>query len=301
MRKQGRLNTKQGGKLHHRSYKHSNRFSKPAKRGFSDLPQDLIAKIGASLIYGAESRKAYRRLIRASSVCKWWRDALWPVIEDEKYVKCMDITKAMSLGKQFKHGLGGFLRSLDNALTMFLVAAEFGAPEGMVDAGKIYWERGEADKALGWYRRAAELGNRNAQCNLGIACMEVQPPILEEAVKWLSLPCLKDNARAQYQLGVCLRHIGDVENAARRWLRAAEGGYVRAMYNVSQCYEHGEGLVQCDSRARKWMKLAADRGHSKAQHYYQTKRKYSIKDLFSNGLANKYDIGFKHSRPDVAE
>ncbi|KAL6179758.1 hypothetical protein ACLB2K_046429 [Fragaria x ananassa] len=130
MRKQGRLNTKEGGKLHHRSYKHSNRFS--------DLPQDLIAKIGASVIYGAESRKSYRRLIRASSVCKWWRDGLRLVIEDEKYVKCMEITKAMSLGKQFKHGLGGFLRSLDNALTMFLVAAELGAPEGMVDAGKRY-------------------------------------------------------------------------------------------------------------------------------------------------------------------
>lgn len=53
---------------------------------------------------------------------------------------------------------------------------------------------------------------------------------------------------------------------ARWYLRAAEGGYVRAMYNISLCYKFGEGLVQSHRRARKWMKCAADRGHSKAQY-----------------------------------
>lgn len=53
---------------------------------------------------------------------------------------------------------------------------------------------------------------------------------------------------------------------ARWYLRAAEHGYVRAMYNVSLCYKYGEGLVQSHHEARKWMKMAADRGHSKAQY-----------------------------------
>lgn len=52
---------------------------------------------------------------------------------------------------------------------------------------------------------------------------------------------------------------------ARWYLKAAEGGYVRAMYNISLCYSFGEGLVQNHRQARKWMKLAADHGHSKAQ------------------------------------
>lgn len=49
------------------------------------------------------------------------------------------------------------------------------------------------------------------------------------------------------------------------YLKAAEGGFVRAMYNISLCYSFGEGLMQCHKLTRKWMKLAADYGHSKAQ------------------------------------
>lgn len=51
-----------------------------------------------------------------------------------------------------------------------------------------------------------------------------------------------------------------------KWfLRAAEAGNVRAMYNTSLCYSTGEGLQQSHRRARMWMKLAADQGHRKAQ------------------------------------
>lgn len=48
-------------------------------------------------------------------------------------------------------------------------------------------------------------------------------------------------------------------------MKAAEGGYVRAMYNISLCLSIGEGLSRNHQLARKWMKRAADRGHSKAQ------------------------------------
>lgn len=55
------------------------------------------------------------------------------------------------------------------------------------------------------------------------------------------------------------------EVQARWYLKAAEGGYVRAMYNTAICYSVGEGLSRSHKLARKWMKRAADRGHSKAQ------------------------------------
>lgn len=48
-------------------------------------------------------------------------------------------------------------------------------------------------------------------------------------------------------------------------MKAAEGGYVRAMYNISLCYSSGEGLTRNHQLGRKWMKRAADRGHSRAQ------------------------------------
>lgn len=37
------------------------------------------------------------------------------------------------------------------------------------------------------------------------------------------------------------------------------------MYNISLCYTFGEGFSHSHQLARKWMKRAADHGHSKAQ------------------------------------
>ena len=51
---------------------------------------------------------------------------------------------------------------------------------------------------------------------------------------------------------------------AKWYLRAAEGGNVRAMYNVSLCYCLGEWFTQNHVRAKKWLQLAADCGHKKA-------------------------------------
>ncbi|KAG5063662.1 hypothetical protein JHK85_004845 [Glycine max] len=48
-------------------------------------------------------------------------------------------------------------------------------------------------------------------------------------------------------------------------MKAAKGGYVRAMYNISLCFSFGEGLTRNHQLARKRMKRAADCGRSKAQ------------------------------------
>ncbi|CAH8371116.1 unnamed protein product [Eruca vesicaria subsp. sativa] len=94
-----------------------------------------------------------------------------------------------------------------------------------MDAELFYWEK---EKAVGLYRRAAELGDPVDQCNLGISYLQVNCLYLicsstiesKEAMKWL-------------------------ENGYNKWyIKAAEGGYVRAMYNVSLCYSVGEGLPQ---------------------------------------------------------
>ena len=52
---------------------------------------------------------------------------------------------------------------------------------------------------------------------------------------------------------------------AKWYMKVAEGGYVYAMFNISLCFSFGEGLTRNHQLARKWMKRAADRGHSKAQ------------------------------------
>lgn len=173
-------------------------------------------------------------------------------------------------GKRFKHGRRGVRRNADKALDAFNKAATRGSALAMVDAGLIYWERGEKGKAMELYLKAAELGNPSAQCNLGISYLQAEPRNTEQALKWLYKASVCGNVRAQYQLALCLHQDcekirGNMKEAAKWYMRAAEGGYVRAMYNISLCFSFGEGLTRNHQLARKWMKRAADRGHGKAQ------------------------------------
>ncbi|KFK41473.1 hypothetical protein AALP_AA2G135400 [Arabis alpina] len=226
--------------------------SPPSIGDFSMLPFDILMKIAAPF--------SLPNLQSASSVCKSWREALQPLRESMVLLRW---------GKRFKHGRGGVKANLDKALDSFLEGASRGSTLAMVDAGLVYWETGDKEKAVGFYRRAAELGDVVGQCNLGISYLQVQPSNMKEAMKWLKQSAENGYVRAQYQLALCL-HQGRVVQAnlleASKWyLKAAEGGYVRAMYNISLCYSVGEGVTQNRKLARKWMKRAADHGHSKAQ------------------------------------
>lgn len=64
---------------------------------------------------------------------------------------------------------------------------------------------------------------------------------------------------------------------------------MRAMYNVSLCYSYGEGLVHSHRQARRWMKRAADRGHSKAQFEHGLGL-FSVCTLFYTTQSPFYDL-----------
>ncbi|KAG5125008.1 hypothetical protein JHK82_031745 [Glycine max] len=73
----------------------------------------------------------------------------------------------------------------------------------------------------------------------------------------------KSSALFFLSLSVC---VNGLEICLAKWyMKVAEGGYVYAMFNISLCFSFGEGLTRNHQLARKWMKRAADRGHSKAQ------------------------------------
>ncbi|CAN0929443.1 F-box protein At1g70590 [Linum grandiflorum] len=221
-------------------------------QGFAALPFDILTRIAAPF--------TLPDLQAASLVCKSWSEALKPLREAMVFLRW---------GKRFKHGRGGVKPNVNKALDSFLKGANRGSSLAMVDAGLVYWEIGEKEKAIGLYRKAAELGDPAGQCNLGIYHLQAKPPNETEAVKWLFRASIGGHVRAQYQLGLCMHQGRGVEcslqEAAKWYLRAAKGGYVRAMYNVALCFSVGDGLTHNHQQARKWMKRAADRGHSKAQ------------------------------------
>ncbi|CAL5031475.1 unnamed protein product [Urochloa decumbens] len=256
----------------------------PPGADFSALPPELVHR---ALVASCASDVA-----AASRACRAWRDALRPLRE----------AAAMhAYGRRVKHGpvagaaaaasRGGGGRheaERQRALGLFRRAARLGSAAAMVNAGLMCWEEGRREEAVEYYRGAAELGHAVGMCNLGVSYLEAtclvrlralhltllpkisaaDPPKAEEAIRWFYPSASAGNARAQYNLGLCLQNGKGIKRnqkeAAKWYLRAAEGGNVRAMYNISLCYSYGEGLAQDPVRAKRWLQLAADCGHKKA-------------------------------------
>ncbi|KAE8690844.1 F-box protein [Hibiscus syriacus] len=215
--------------------------SQAGDRDFSALPFDILTRIAAPF--------NFPNVLAASLVCRSWRDALRPLRE---------ATVLLRHGKRLKHGRCGARRNLEKALDSFLKGAELGSTLAMVDAGLIYWEKGQKKEAIAFNQRAAAFGDTAGQCNLGTLYLQGDPQDHKEAIKWLH----QASIRAMFELSTSWPFAWI---RARWYLEAAEGGYVRAMYNASICFTFGEGLSHNRRQARKWMKRAADRGHGKAQ------------------------------------
>jgi len=117
--------------------------------------------------------------------------------------------------------------------------------ESFVKKGKAAFEAEKYESAVECYSSAAELGNAEAQYELG-NCFALGKGVKasrEEAVKW--------------------------------WQKAAEGGHVEAQYTLGQCYDwtlvfvdgddSGEFVELDEEEAAKWYQKAAEQGHKRAQ------------------------------------
>ena len=122
-----------------------------------------------------------------------------------------------------------------------------------------------------WYRKAADQGNAEAQCNLGL-CYAKGVGVtkdLAEAVKLFRQSAEQEDAKAQYNLGRCYaRGYGINKDSAEafKWFRkAAEQGNVLAQYNLGWCYIKGVGIAKDETEALKWYRKAAEQGNTDAK------------------------------------
>ena len=91
------------------------------------------------------------------------------------------------------------------------------------------------ERAVQWYRQAAEQGSPLAQNNLGV----------------------------MYDIGKGL--IQDDELAVQWYRKAAEQNYARAQNNLGGMYEEGKGVPQDDAQAVYWYKRSAELNYAEAQ------------------------------------
>jgi len=152
------------------------------------------------------------------------------------------------------------------------VRAEAGDSKAQFELARRLWIPGRrASKqkkleAMKWYRSAAELGNREAQGELGGILLDSDFAFYDiaEGFHWLTRAAEQGHRGAQYFLGVQLATGEMVEADPKRalyWYRkAAAAGDAEAQYNIGMMYWGGEGVRKNPATARKWIAKAARNG-----------------------------------------
>jgi hypothetical protein len=186
-----------------------------------------------------------------------------------------------SLGMAYTTGRG-VAPDLALAADWFAKAAEQGLPAAQ-HSFAVCHELGlgvpqDHAQAVIWHRRAAEQGHEASQLRLGLLLSgdSLQEDVAdhEEAVRWLSFAVDRGDPIAGWRLGSLLaRGLGAARDCERAFLllrEAARGGDSAALYDFGLLYEKGCGIPRDLTEARRWYRMAADRGHVRARERLDT-------------------------------
>jgi len=127
----------------------------------------------------------------------------------------------------------------------------------------VLHREGKYNEAFTYCSEAAELGDTNAQYNLGLmyAHGDGVPQDYAEAVKWYRKAAEQGHAVAQYILGVGYANGKGIQQnyaeAVTWFCKAAEHGLAGAQFNLALMYANGEGiLIISGAAAADWFYMA---------------------------------------------
>ena len=127
----------------------------------------------------------------------------------------------------------------------------------------------DADKAMHWYRIAADRGDPVAQTDLGYFYETGAngPKDPAEAAKWYMRAALAGLTRAKFNLGVLYLTGAGVQHSeieAAHWIgEAAEDGCPGALVSMSYLYANGTGVPRDQQKAAEMSQKAAKNHDSK--------------------------------------
>lgn len=218
-----------------------------------------------------------------------------------------DLEAQLSLASAYMKGTGGVTQDYALAIHWYRKAAEQDSPVARFNLGLCYDEglgvEPDIQRALEYYRAAADANLLPAQLNAAITLMQLQRP--DEAVPYFKLAADGGNTVARREYGRCLLLGKGVEQAPRAavevLLQAADANDTEALilladaYNgqypplqrdarrvfdylwqaaaldspealskVGFCYESGIGVVKDTETAVRWYRKAAELGHAPA-------------------------------------
>lgn len=178
---------------------------------------------------------------------------------------------------------------LDKAIEYYQKAAEKGNKHAEYKLYETFFDKGEKEKAFKMLEESAESGNLESQNMLGTCKtferfgMEINE---EEGVKWYRMAAEQGYAEAQCNLAFCYkRGIGvepDMEEAYKWYKIAAEQGYPEGQDELGNCYELGIGVEENPEEAYKWYRKAAEQGDADAQ--------CDVGDCYKDGIGVEVDF-----------
>lgn len=164
--------------------------------------------------------------------------------------------------------------------------------------GLYAFEKAEYVEAWGLWDKAANAGYVVAQNRLGdwyyYGDGDDSEPNYEKAVEWYRKAAEKNDSIALCRLGICyLEGKGvkkDEKKAVEYFEKAAQSGYSEAQYQLGVCYEKGKGVNEDKKKALNWYNEAASQEHENAKKAHEKlQEKMSPKD--NNEDAEDLDAG----------
>lgn len=130
----------------------------------------------------------------------------------------------------------------------------------------------DVEAAIGYFEKAARLGNFHAQYMLGKIYLDVESghENIEQAILWLTKAAENGNDLAQYALGKLYRdgsHVEkDIQKAVSLFTLSAEQDNSYAAYALGKLYLLYETIPKDVESAAKWLTLSSDLGNQFAQY-----------------------------------
>jgi hypothetical protein len=147
-----------------------------------------------------------------------------------------------------------------------------------VERGEAVWDslstlqQREMDTASSLWRKAAKLGLPAAQCSLGLVHRDGRGVAQSDgdALAWFEEAATQGHANALFNVALLHRDgragaPASDEEAAIRFLAAAEKGHAEAQFSLGTACLKGLGVPKSERNAMRWYQRAATQGHAKAQ------------------------------------
>ena len=180
------------------------------------------------------------------------------------------VTAMLEVGSQY---LSGEILPRDTAkgLEYYERAVKTGSTRAMMQLGSGLFsgEDGfphDAKRAAELFQMAADRGNLDALCRLGL-CYEEGEGVILNSRKAYNLYLEAAERGSSYGMflvamcyvdGVYVKE--DMAQAAEWFLKGAEAGNVRCAYLLGRMYAQGEGVKKNKTEAKKWLTIAAENG-----------------------------------------